>query len=104
MYLDGDIVPIYYSSVSVFVIIANICLFGVSNLFVCLLQLSVLNERLGEVSSTQAVPPSSALQHTLQRHQEILQDYTQEFRKTQANYRARREREDLLNTVRKDIE
>jgi len=68
------------------------------------LQLSVLNERLGEVSSTQAAPPSSALQHTLQRHQEILQDYSQEFRKTRANYRARREREDLLNTVRKDIE
>ncbi|XP_023721017.1 Golgi SNAP receptor complex member 1 [Cryptotermes secundus] len=67
-------------------------------------KLSMLNERLREVSSTQAAPPSSALQHTLQRHQEILQDYTQEFRKTQANYRARREREDLLNTVRKDID
>ncbi|PSN50901.1 Golgi SNAP receptor complex member 1 [Blattella germanica] len=51
-----------------------------------------------------AAPPSSALQHTLQRHREILQDYTQEFRKTQSNYRARREREDLLNTVRKDID
>ncbi|KAJ9583046.1 hypothetical protein L9F63_022611 [Diploptera punctata] len=67
-------------------------------------KLSMLNERLGEVSSSQAAPPSSALQHTLQRHREILQDYTQEFRKTQENYRARREREDLLNTVRKDID
>lgn len=69
-----------------------------------LAKLTMLNERLNEVSSTQTAPPSSAVQHTLQRHKEILQDYTREFQKTQANYRARREREDLLNTVRKDID
>ncbi|XP_067015270.2 Golgi SNAP receptor complex member 1 [Anabrus simplex] len=66
-------------------------------------KLSSLNEKMGEVSSSQT-PTSSALLHTMQRHREILQDYNQEFRKTQANYRARREREDLLKSVRKDID
>lgn len=46
----------------------------------------------------------SAMRHVLQRHHDILQDYTQEFRKTSANLKARKEREDLLHSVRKDIE
>lgn len=33
-----------------------------------------------------------------------LQDYTQEFHKTKGNFLAIREREDLLGSVRKDIE
>jgi len=57
---------------------------------------------MSEFSSGQT--PSSALLHTLQRHREILQDYKQEFGKTQANFTARKEREDLLKSVRKDIE
>lgn len=44
------------------------------------------------------------MRHVLQRHHDILQDYTQEFRKTSANLKARKEREDLLHSVRKDIE
>lgn len=42
--------------------------------------------------------------HTVQRHKDILQDYTKEFQKIQSNVRARREREDLLHSVRQDIE
>lgn len=45
-----------------------------------------------------------ALVHTLQRHRDILQDYTQEFRKTQNNLKSRKEREELLQGVKKDIE
>ncbi|KAF4524267.1 hypothetical protein B566_EDAN012030 [Ephemera danica] len=67
-------------------------------------KLSGLNERLGAESEGKAPASSAALLHTLQRHREILQDYTQEFRKTQANFTARREREDLLRSVRKDID
>lgn len=44
------------------------------------------------------------MRHVLQRHHDILQDYTQEYRKTSANLKARKEREDLLHSVRKDIE
>ncbi|XP_059490090.1 Golgi SNAP receptor complex member 1 isoform X2 [Neocloeon triangulifer] len=65
-------------------------------------KLSNLNDQMAEFSSAQT--PSAALLHTLQRHREILQDYKQEFRKTQANFTARREREDLLKSVRKDID
>lgn len=46
----------------------------------------------------------SQIMHTVQRHRDILQDYTKEFRKIQSNVRARREREDLLHSVRQDIE
>lgn len=66
-------------------------------------KLSSLNEKMAEARATQT-QAGPAVQHTLQRHREILQDYTQEFRKTQDNYRARREREDLLRSVRKDID
>uniref|UniRef100_A0A2C9K4Z8 Golgi SNAP receptor complex member 1 n=1 Tax=Biomphalaria glabrata TaxID=6526 RepID=A0A2C9K4Z8_BIOGL len=47
--------------------------------------------------------PSAALLHTLQRHRDILQDYSHEFQKTKANITAMREREDLLGSVRRDI-
>ncbi|KAG8195249.1 hypothetical protein JTE90_028400 [Oedothorax gibbosus] len=42
--------------------------------------------------------------HTLQRHRDILQDCTHEFNKTKANIQARKEREQLLSSVRKDID
>ncbi|CAH0765013.1 unnamed protein product [Bemisia tabaci] len=71
------------------------------NLFI---KLSSVNEKMAEVSSNGDMPASPAMLHTLQRHKEILQDYTQEFRKTHANICARREREDLLHSVRKDID
>lgn len=55
-----------------------------------------------EVSALQA--PSAALQHTLQRHRDILQDYTTEFQKTSSHLLSKKEREDLLGSVRRDIE
>lgn len=45
-----------------------------------------------------------ALLHTMQRHRDILQDYSHEFTKTKANIAAHVEREDLLGSVRRDIE
>ncbi|KAL0267017.1 UNVERIFIED_CONTAM: hypothetical protein PYX00_009402 [Menopon gallinae] len=65
-------------------------------------KLSAVSENLADLSATS--PPTAAVLHTIQRHKEILQDYTQEFNKTQANYRARKEREDLLRSVRSDID
>eukprot|EP01028_Stygiella_incarcerata_P000332 TRINITY_DN10373_c0_g1_i4.p1 TRINITY_DN10373_c0_g1~~TRINITY_DN10373_c0_g1_i4.p1 ORF type:complete len:267 (+),score=60.78 TRINITY_DN10373_c0_g1_i4:595-1395(+) len=43
------------------------------------------------------------IMHALQRHKEILHDYTQEFRRYQANIAAEREHADLISSVRKDI-
>ncbi|KAL1130200.1 hypothetical protein AAG570_013138 [Ranatra chinensis] len=57
---------------------------------------------MGELGSNEQF--GGIILHTLQRHQEILKDYTLEFRKTKENYRARKEREELLQSVRKDID
>nr|CAD7430486.1 unnamed protein product [Timema monikensis] len=70
---------------------------------IIIFQLSQLNEQMGEISSSQT-NTSSGVIHTMQRHREILQDYKQEFHKTRSNYQARREKEELLKSVRKDIE
>ncbi|CAG6004069.1 unnamed protein product [Menidia menidia] len=77
-----------------------------------LAKLTAVNDKMAEYTNT---PGSSslnaALMHTLQRHRDILQlhllstqDYTHEFHKTKGNFLAIREREDLLGSVRKDIE
>ncbi|XP_022202769.1 Golgi SNAP receptor complex member 1 [Nilaparvata lugens] len=67
--------------------------------------LSNINDKLGEMGMTESGNGTGAgMVHTLQRHREIFQDYTQEFKKTQQNFRARREREDLLHSVRSDID
>ena len=66
------------------------------------LQLTDINSQMTEVSASQA--PSAALQHTLQRHRDILQDYTTEFQKTSSHLQSKKEREDLLGSVRRDIE
>uniref|UniRef100_A0A023F842 Golgi SNAP receptor complex member 1 n=1 Tax=Triatoma infestans TaxID=30076 RepID=A0A023F842_TRIIF len=59
-------------------------------------QLKAVNEQMSDI------PPSTTgfAQHTLQRHREILADYTSEFNKTLENYRARKNKEDLMNSVR----
>eukprot|EP00118_Oscarella_pearsei_P004023 m.16703 g.16703 ORF g.16703 m.16703 type:complete len:244 (+) comp27074_c0_seq2:479-1210(+) len=41
--------------------------------------------------------------HMLQRHRDILRNYSQEFAKTKSNIKQFRDREDLLGSVRRDI-
>lgn len=67
-----------------------------------LLKLSEINQLMSEVSSGQA--QSTALQHTLQRHHDILHDYTAEFQKTRNHLQSKKEREDLLGSVKRDID
>uniref|UniRef100_A0AAY4D5I8 Golgi SNAP receptor complex member 1 n=1 Tax=Denticeps clupeoides TaxID=299321 RepID=A0AAY4D5I8_9TELE len=70
-----------------------------------LAKLTAVNDKMAEYSSTPGVTSlNAALMHTLQRHRDILQDYTHEFHKTKTNFLALREREDLLGSVRKDID
>ncbi|KAK3775476.1 hypothetical protein RRG08_027232 [Elysia crispata] len=69
-----------------------------------LAKLTEINDRMVEYTQNiGSTSPSAALMHTLQRHRDILQDYSQEFSKTSANINAMREREDLLGSVRRDI-
>lgn len=68
-------------------------------------KLTEINDKMSEYTNTLSMTsPSSALLHTLQRHRDILQDYNQEFQKTKANITACREREELLGSVRRDID
>ncbi|XP_005093915.1 Golgi SNAP receptor complex member 1 isoform X2 [Aplysia californica] len=69
-----------------------------------LAKLTEVNDRMVEYTQTISVSsPSATLMHTLQRHRDILQDYSHEFQKTSANISQMREREDLLGSVRRDI-
>ncbi|XP_074529290.1 Golgi SNAP receptor complex member 1-like [Halichoeres trimaculatus] len=68
-------------------------------------KLSAVNDKMAEYTNTAgASSHSSALMHTLQRHRDILQDYTHEFHKTKTNFFSLKEREDLLGSVHRDIE
>uniref|UniRef100_F6WJ88 Golgi SNAP receptor complex member 1 n=1 Tax=Callithrix jacchus TaxID=9483 RepID=F6WJ88_CALJA len=70
-----------------------------------LARLTGVNDKMAEYTNSTGVPSlNTALMHTLQRHRDILQDYTHEFHKTKANFTAIRERENLMGSVRKDID
>ena len=69
-----------------------------------LAKLNKVNEDMTSISNSTPGLSTPAVIHTIQRHRDILQDYMQEFRKTQTNLRSRREREELLQGVRKEIE
>uniref|UniRef100_A0A0B7BTX1 Golgi SNAP receptor complex member 1 n=1 Tax=Arion vulgaris TaxID=1028688 RepID=A0A0B7BTX1_9EUPU len=67
-------------------------------------KLTEINGRMVEyIQNTSSSSPSSALLHTLQRHRDILQDYSHEFQKITTNITAMKDREDLLGSVRRDI-
>lgn len=68
-----------------------------------LTKLTAVNEALTDWASSSTSPSSPAVHHTLQRHQDILKDYKQEFNKTKTNVMAAIERHDLLDSVHKDI-
>ncbi|XP_072301885.1 Golgi SNAP receptor complex member 1-like [Eucyclogobius newberryi] len=63
---------------------------------------SVNNKMVEFAAGTKA--HNAALMHTLQRHKDILQDYSNEFHKTKTNFFSLKEREDLLGSVHRDIE
>ncbi|XP_064459787.1 Golgi SNAP receptor complex member 1-like [Ornithodoros turicata] len=75
------------------------------------LQVEQLLAKLGQVNEQmsahwQGAAPGggTTMLHTLQRHRDILQDYMHEFQKTRSNIQARRERDQLLGSVRRDID
>uniref|UniRef100_A0A3Q3WDG2 Golgi SNAP receptor complex member 1 n=1 Tax=Mola mola TaxID=94237 RepID=A0A3Q3WDG2_MOLML len=70
-----------------------------------LASLTVVNDQMAEYTHTPGASSHNAgLMHTLQRHRDILQDYTHEFHKTKSNFFSLREREDLLGSIHRDIE
>ncbi|CAJ1063744.1 Golgi SNAP receptor complex member 1-like [Xyrichtys novacula] len=70
-----------------------------------LAKLTAVNNKMAEHTSTPGASSyNPAMMHTLQRHRDILQDYTHEFHKTKTNFFSLKEREDLLGSVHRDIE
>ncbi|XP_050934422.1 Golgi SNAP receptor complex member 1 isoform X2 [Lates calcarifer] len=70
-----------------------------------LANLTAVNDKMAEYTNSPGISShNAALMHTLQRHRDILQDYTHEFHKTKNNFFSLREREDLLGSVHRDIE
>ncbi|XP_040036766.2 Golgi SNAP receptor complex member 1 [Gasterosteus aculeatus] len=70
-----------------------------------LANLTAVNDKMAEyTNSPGASSHNAALMHTLQRHRDILQDYTLELHKTKSNFFSLREREDLLGSIHRDIE
>lgn len=68
-------------------------------------QLTDLNDRMTSLyQNVTPTAPNHSLEHTIQRHSEILKDYSLDFKKIRSNIQARRDREELLGSVRKDIE
>ncbi|KAJ3013648.1 Golgi SNAP receptor complex member 1 [Thoreauomyces humboldtii] len=50
-----------------------------------------------------SAPTNPSMMHMLQRHRDILYDYTKEFKKTKGNLKAARDHAELLGSVRDDI-
>ncbi|KAI8086061.1 uncharacterized protein BX664DRAFT_264368 [Halteromyces radiatus] len=50
-----------------------------------------------------ATPTNPSMIHMLERHKNILYDYTKEFRKVKANIKAARDKADLMNQVKDEI-
>lgn len=69
-----------------------------------LTKLTEINDKMGEYLGNMSFgEPNPAQLHTMQRHRDILQDYSHEFVKTKANIKATKDREELLGSVQRDI-
>uniref|UniRef100_A0A8D8PT14 Golgi SNAP receptor complex member 1 n=1 Tax=Cacopsylla melanoneura TaxID=428564 RepID=A0A8D8PT14_9HEMI len=67
-----------------------------------LVKLSDTNEKMSDIMAEGG--KDAAAIHTLQRHKEILEDYKKELNKTINNIQSRKDREQLMHSVRKDID
>lgn len=69
-----------------------------------LIELDSTTEEMGIHTENSTKRSNPAMQHTLNRHRDILKDYRNEYRKTKNNIFATRAREDLLGSVKRDID
>jgi len=66
-------------------------------------RLSDLNDDLNNCVKDLGNSANTQVMLALQRHREVLQDYSQEFKKTKATIASYKEHAELLTSVRKDI-
>ncbi|KAI0033993.1 V-snare-domain-containing protein [Vararia minispora EC-137] len=67
-------------------------------------KLGETNEQLSALSGDSMNPPSQSMLRAIQRHREVYQDYSREFRRTKADVRAALDQANLLAGVRNDID
>ncbi|ESO13007.1 hypothetical protein HELRODRAFT_63220, partial [Helobdella robusta] len=68
-----------------------------------LANLTKVNDKMSEYTQSLSMTSQNAtLLHMLQRHRDILQDYSHEFHKTKSNIMAVKEREELLGSLYRD--
>ncbi|KNC87108.1 hypothetical protein SARC_00783 [Sphaeroforma arctica JP610] len=65
-------------------------------------ELADLNDQMSNEAQVSSSPSPTVI-HTLQRHRDLLNDYTREFRKTKANLQSARDRTMLLSDVQTEI-
>ncbi|KAF8527415.1 V-snare-domain-containing protein [Hysterangium stoloniferum] len=67
-------------------------------------KLNEINDSMSLVLNDMNTPPSQSMQHTVQRHRDVLRDYTRDFARTKTNVQAALDRANLLTNVRNDID
>lgn len=67
-------------------------------------KLGELNDQLDSLSNDPDSPPSQSMLRAIQRHREVYQDYSKEFRRTKTNVQHALDQANLLSGVRNDID
>ncbi|PWN54389.1 V-snare-domain-containing protein [Violaceomyces palustris] len=67
-------------------------------------QLSSSVDELTSILDDPTVPPTTSQLHAIQRHREVLMDFTKDYRRSKTNVRHAIDRRDLMGTVRGDID
>ncbi|EIW86968.1 V-snare-domain-containing protein [Coniophora puteana RWD-64-598 SS2] len=62
------------------------------------------NDELSRLAENPDSPPSQTMSRAMQRHREVFQDYSKEFRRTKANVQTALDQANLLTGVRNDID
>lgn len=68
-----------------------------------LVRLSETVDAMGRALHAASAPPAPSMTHILERHNEILNDYKNEFRKAKGSLLSAKEHQDLLSSVRQDM-
>lgn len=67
------------------------------------MQLGKLVDEMTSLLDKRGASSSSAMNHSLVRHREILQDYSRDFKRTRAQIVENQQRQNLLGSVREEI-
>jgi len=67
-------------------------------------KLKETNEEMSALLNDTDNAPSPSMLHTVQRHRDVLKDYTQDFARTKTNVQTALDRANLLTNVRNDID